>query len=146
METIKRTAIIKIDLSKMTEEQVKAFWEAEQKLNIEAGVKFDTGMGNTDGVREWFFDETTNGLVKTEIETTYQRDEKITKDIVDGLLMGELRVLDDILDALEKLKLIDTSYLGYGTESDAWCWFEREPSHEEKLKVLATMGYDISRL
>ena len=145
MKIIKRTAVIKIDLSKMTETQVKAFWEAEQKL-IEAGVSFDTGMSNQDGIREWFFDETTRGFVKTEIETWPIQDEKVTKDIVDELLKRELNGLDDILDALEKLKLIDTSYLGYGTESDAWCWFEREPSREEKLKVLATMGYDISRL
>ena len=146
METIKRTAIIKIDLSKMTEAQAKAFWEAEQKLTIEAGVVFDAGMSIKDGIREWFFDEGTRGLVKTEIENRVHQDEKITKDIVDELLKRELNGLDDILDALEKLKLIDTSYLGYGTESDAWCWFEREPSREEKLKVLATMGYDISRL
>ncbi len=145
MKIIKRTAVIKIDLSKMTETQAKAFWEAEQKL-IEAGVSFDTGMSNQDGIREWFFDETTRGFVKTEIETWPIQDEKVTKDIVDELLKRELNGLDDILDALEKLKLIDTSYLGYGTESDAWCWFEREPSREEKLKVLATMGYDISRL
>ena len=145
MEIIKRSAVVKIDLSKMTEAQAKAFWEAEQKL-IEAGVKFDTGMGIKDGVREWFFDETTRGLVKTEIETWPLQDEKVTKDIVDELIIRELNVLDDILDALEKLKLIDTSYLGYGTESDGWCWFERNPSREEKLKVLATMGYDISRL
>ena len=145
MKIIKRTAVIKIDLSKMTETQAKAFWEAEQKL-IEAGVSFDTGMSNQDGIREWFFDETTRGFVKTEIETWPIQDEKVTKDIVDELLKRELNGLDDILDALEKLKLIDTSYLGYGTESDAWCWFEREPSRKEKLKVLATMGYDISRL
>ena len=145
MEIIKRSAVVKIDLSKMNEAQAKAFWEAEQKL-IEAGVSFDTGMSNQDGIREWFFDETTRGLVKTEIETWPLQDEKVTKDIVDELIIRELNVLDDILDALEKLKLIDTSYLGYGTESDAWCWFEREPSREEKLKVLATMGYDISRL
>ena len=145
MKIIKRTAVIKIDLSKMTETQAKAFWEAEQKL-IEAGVSFDTGMSNQDGIREWFFDETTRGFVKTEIETWPIQDEKVTKDIVDELLKRELNGLDDILDALEKLKLIDTCYLGYGTESDAWCWFEREPSREEKLKVLATMGYDISRL
>lgn len=145
MKIIKRTAVIKIDLSKMTETQAKAFWEAEQKL-IEAGVSFDTGMSNQDGIREWFFDETTRGFIKTEIETWPIQDEKVTKDIVDELLKRELNGLDDILDALEKLKLIDTSYLGYGTESDAWCWFEREPSREEKLKVLATMGYDISRL
>lgn len=145
MKIIKRTAVIKIDLSKMTETQAKAFWEAEQKL-IEAGVSFDTGMSNQDGICEWFFDETTRGFIKTEIETWPIQDEKVTKDIVDELLKRELNGLDDILDALEKLKLIDTSYLGYGTESDAWCWFEREPSREEKLKVLATMGYDISRL
>ena len=84
MEIIKRSAVVKIDLSKMTEAQAKAFWEAEQKL-IEAGVTFDTGMEIKDGVREWFFDETTRGLVKTEIETWPLQDEKVTKDIVDEL-------------------------------------------------------------
>ena len=68
------------------------------------------------------------------------------RDVVDELIIRELNVLDDILDALEKLKLIDTSYLGYGTESDGWCWFEANPPREEKLRVLEGLNYDVSGL
>ena len=145
MEIIKRSAVVKIDLSKMTDEQAIIFWDAELKL-AKAGVTFDTGMSNKDNIREWFFDETTRGAVKTEIETWPYQDEKITKDIVDELLLREIHLLDDILEVLSKMKLIDTSFLGYGTESDALCWFEADPKREEKLKVLAKLGYDISRL
>ncbi len=145
MEIIKRSTVVKIDLSKMTEAQASAFWDAEQKL-IEAGVTFDTGMDTKDDIREWFFDETTRGLVKTEIETWPYQDEKITKDIVDELLLREINILDNILDVLDKMELIDTSSLGYGTEIDARCWLEANPKREEKLKVLAKLGYDISRL
>lgn len=68
------------------------------------------------------------------------------KNIIDELIYRELTKLDEILQVLEDLKIVvpDKGYTL--TESDGYCWIEANPPKEEKKRVLAALGYDVSKL
>ena len=52
----------------------------------------------------------------------------------------------DILEVLKELNIAKIPPKGYLSESDAWCWYEDNPSEEEKKRVLTALGYDVSKL
>lgn len=66
------------------------------------------------------------------------------KNIIDELIALELLRLNDLLDVLEAIGPKVPG--GYSSESDAYCWFDENPSHAEKKKVLTALGYDVSML
>lgn len=68
------------------------------------------------------------------------------KSIINELIYRELSKLDEILQVLEELGIVVPDEGWTLTESDGYCWMEREPSTEEKKRVLAALGYDISKL
>ena len=52
----------------------------------------------------------------------------------------------EIINVMESLDIIPIPPKGYLSESDAWCWYEDNPSEEEKKRVLTALGYDVSKL
>ena len=68
------------------------------------------------------------------------------KNIIEELMCHELFRLEELLEVLEELKIVQIPPKGYLSESDAWCWYEDNPSEEEKKRVLTALGYDISKL
>lgn len=68
------------------------------------------------------------------------------KSIIDELIYRELSKLDEILQVLEDLKIVIPEEGWTLTESDGYCWMERDPSEEKKKRVLAALGYDVSKL
>lgn len=79
----------------------------------------------------------------------YKKEPKLIiepKNILDELIYHELSKLDEILQVLEDLKIVIPEEGWTLTESDGYCWIEREPSEEEKKRVLAALGYDVSKL
>ena len=79
----------------------------------------------------------------------YKKEPKLIiepKNIIDELIYRELGKLDELLQVLEDLEIV-VPYEGYTlTESDGYCWMERDPSIEEKKRVLTALGYDVSML
>ncbi|MFI3241742.1 MAG: hypothetical protein R3Y43_04170 [Alphaproteobacteria bacterium] len=72
---------------------------------------------------------------------------KAKKNIIDELIRHEVIKLDEICDALVETKILKIKdWKGYISESDVFCWFEENPSVEEKRKVLTALGYDVSNL
>ncbi len=68
------------------------------------------------------------------------------KNVIDELIYRELGKLYELLQVLEDLGIV-VPYKGYTlTESDGYCWMERNPSLEEKKRVLTALGYDVSKL
>ena len=70
----------------------------------------------------------------------------VTKKVIDELLKYELAKTYEIINVMESLDIIPISPKGYLSESDAWCWYEDNPSEEEKKRVLTALGYDVSKL
>ena len=68
------------------------------------------------------------------------------KNIIEELICHELSRLDELLEVLKELNIVKIPPKGYLQESDAWCWYEDNPSEEEKKRVLTALGYDVSKL
>ncbi len=49
-------------------------------------------------------------------------------------------------DVFEKLKIVEIPPKGYISESQLYCWIEKDPTKAEKKKVLTALGYDVSKL
>lgn len=79
----------------------------------------------------------------------YKKEPKLIiepKSIMDEQIYRELSKLDEILQVLEDLKIVVPEEGWTLTESDGYCWMERDPSEEEKKRVLTALGYDVSKL
>lgn len=69
------------------------------------------------------------------------------RNVIDELIKYELTKLDELLNVLECGGYVKIpEYKGYLSESDAWRWFENNPTEAEKKRVLADLDYDISKL
>lgn len=68
------------------------------------------------------------------------------KNIIEELICHELSRLDELLEVLKELNIVKIPPKGYLSESDAWCWYEDNPSEEKKKRVLTALGYDVSKL
>lgn len=68
------------------------------------------------------------------------------KNVIDELIYRELSKLYEILQVLEDLKIVVPDKGWTLSESDGYCWMERDPSIEEKKRVLTALGYDVSML
>lgn len=69
------------------------------------------------------------------------------KNVIDELIKYELTKLDELLNVLECGGYVKIpKHKGYLSESDAWRWFEDNPTEAEKKRVLADLDYDISKL
>ena len=68
------------------------------------------------------------------------------KNIIEELICHELSRLDGLLEVLKELNIAKIPPKGYLSESDAWCWYEDNPSEEEKKRLLTALGYEVSKL